>query len=96
MEVNFKNCDEIVSPSITTRTHTRAPYSSPVLMVVHFKSMTLEKMSMTLENLIEMMSPTCFAFFHKRLPNAFLTQILLQLNALEKEYVEFDVGRIVN
>ena len=46
-------------------------------------------MSRTLEILVERMSPTCFAFFHKRLPNAFLTQILLQLEALEKEYVEF-------
>jgi len=56
----------------------------------------LEKMSRTLENLVEMMSPTCFAFFHKRLPNIFLAQILLQLDALEKGYVEFDMGRIVN
>ena len=53
-------------------------------------------MSRTLENLVEMMSPTCFAFFHKRLPNAFLAQIFLQLDALEKGYMEFDVGRIVN
>jgi len=53
-------------------------------------------MSRTLENLIEMRSPTCPAFYHKRLPNAFLAQILLQLDVLEKEYVEFNVGRIVN
>ena len=49
---------------------------------------------MTLENFVEMMSPTYFkivALFHKRLPNAFLAQILHQLDALEKEYVEFDV-----
>ena len=52
-------------------------------------------MSMTLEILVKMRSPTCFAFYHKRLPNA-LTQILLQLDALEKEFVEFDMGRIVN
>ena len=63
-------------------------------MVVHFESVRLEKMGMTLENLVEMMSPTCFAFFHKRLSNAFLAQMLLQLDALEKEYMEFDVGRI--
>ena len=81
--------------AVAAQTHARVPYSSPVLIVVHFESVTLEKMR-TLKNLVEMMSPTCFAFFHKRLPNAFLTQILLQLNALEKEYVEFDVGRIVN
>ena len=56
----------------------------------------LEKMSRTLENLFEMMSPTCFAFYHKRLPNAFLAQILLQLDVLEKMYMEFDLGRIVN
>ena len=68
-------------------------------MVVHFQSVRLEKMSMTLENLVEMMSPAYFeiiTLFHKRLPNSFLTQIFLQLDILEKEYIEFDVGRIVN
>ena len=50
----------------------------------------------TLENVVEMMSPTYFAFYHKGLPNAFLAQILLQLDALEKDYVEFNMGRIVN
>ena len=42
---------------------------------------------MTLENLVEMMSPTYFeivALFHKRLLNSFLTQIFLQLDVLEK------------
>ena len=87
---------EIVSPSDFARTHARVPFSSPVLMVVHFKLVRLKKMSRTLETLVEMMSPTCFAFFHKRLPNAFLTQILFQLDALEKEGVEFDVGRFVS
>ena len=56
-------------------------------------------MSRTLENLVEMMSPTYFeivALFHKRLPNAFLAQILLRLDVLKKEYMEFDLGRIVN
>jgi len=56
-------------------------------------------MSRTLENLIEIMSPICFkivVLFHKRLPNSFLTQIFLQLVTLEKEYMKFDVGRIVN
>ena len=53
-------------------------------------------MCRTHENLVEMRSPTCFAFYHKRLPNAFLAQILLQLDALEKVDVEFDVGRIMN
>ena len=76
---------------IAAQTHARVPYSSPVLMVVHFKLVRLEKMSRTLENLVEMMSPTYFAFFHKRLPNAFLAQILLQLDVLEKEHVEFDI-----
>jgi len=69
------------------------------LMVVHFESFRLEKMSKTLENFVEMMSPTYFdiiTFFHKRLPNAFLAQILLQLDALKKKYMEFDLGRIVN
>ena len=96
MEVDFENYGEIVSPSIAARTHARVPYSSPVLMIVHFESVRLEKMSRALEKLVEMLSPICFAFFHKRLPNAFLAQILLQLDALEKEDVEFDVGRIVN
>ena len=98
MKVDFGNCGEIVSPSdvvIAAQTHARVPYSSPVLMVVHFELVRLEKMSRTLENLVEMMSPTCFVFFHKRLPNAFLPQILLQLDALEKGYVEFDVGKII-
>ena len=99
LEEDFGNDGEIVSPSdfaIAARTHARAPHSSPVLMVVHFESVRLKKMSRTLENFVEMMSPTCFAFFHKRLPNVFLSKILLQLDALEKEYVEFDVGRIMN
>jgi len=78
MEVNFGNCGKIVSPSdfaIAARTHARVLYSSPVLMVVHFETMRLEKMSMTLEKLAEMMSPIYFeiiAIFHKRLPNALL------------------------
>ena len=102
MEVDFENCGEIMSPSdftIAARTHAMVPYLSPLLMVVHFESMRLEKMSGTVENLVEMMSPTYFeivALFHKRLPNAFLAQILLQLDVLEKKYMEFDLGRIVN
>ena len=96
------DCGEIVSPSdfaIAAWTHTRVPYSSSVLMVVHFESVRLKKMSRTLKNFVDMMSPTYFeiiALFHKRLPNAFLAQILLQLDVLEKEYMEFDLGRIVN
>ena len=83
MEVDFGNCGEIVSPSdftIAARTHARVPYSSPVLMVIHFESVRLEKMSRTLENLVEMMSLTYFEFvapFHNRFPNAFLPQILI-------------------
>ena len=98
MEVDFGNYGEFVSPldyAVAARTHTRVPYSSPVLMVVHLEWVRLDKMSRTLEN-FERMSPTCFAFFHNRLPNAFLAQILLQLDPLEKEDVEFDLGRIVN
>ena len=56
-------------------------------------------MSMILENLVKMMSPTCFeivAQFHERLPYSFLTQIFLQLDVLEKEYMEFNMGRIVS
>ena len=55
-------------------------------------------MSRTLKILIEMMSPTYFeiiAIFHKRLPNALLAQIL-QLDILEKKYIEFNLGRIAN
>jgi len=50
-------------------------------MVVHFESVRLEKMSMTVENLVEMMNPTYFeivAQFHERLPYYFLIQIFLQ------------------
>jgi len=68
-------------------------------MVVHFESVRLKKMSMTLEILVEMMSPICFeivAQFHERLPYSFLTQIFLQFYVLEKEHMKFDVGRIVN
>ena len=66
MEVDFRNCDEFVSPSDFDWTDARVPYSSPVLMVVHFKLVRLEKMSRTLEILVEIMSPICFAFYHKR------------------------------
>jgi len=41
-------------------THARVPYSISGLMVVHFELVRLEKMSITLENLVEIMSPTCF------------------------------------
>ena len=71
MEVGFENCGKIVSPSDVARTHARVPYSSPVLMVVHFELVRLEKMSRTLENLVEMMSPTCFEFFHKNFQTLF-------------------------
>ena len=68
-------------------------------MVIHFESVRLKKMSRTVENLAEMMSPTYFdivAIFHKRLTNALLPHILLQLDVLEKEYMEFELGKIVN
>ena len=56
MEVDFRNYGEIMSPSnfvIVVRTHTRVPYSIPVWMVVHFESVGLKKMSMTLDNLVD-------------------------------------------
>ena len=59
MEVDFENCCEIVSLSdieFVAQTHTRAPHLSPGLMVVHFESVGLKKLSMTLDNLVEMMS----------------------------------------
>ena len=65
IKVDFGNCGEIVSLldiEFIAQTHARAPYSSPGLMIVHFELVRLEKMSMTLENLFEMMSPTYFEF----------------------------------
>ena len=56
MEVDFGNCSEFVSPSdfaVAARTHARVPYSGPVLIVVQFESVRLEKMSRTLEILVE-------------------------------------------
>ena len=64
MEVDFGNCGVFVSSSDFDWTHARVPHSSPVLMVAHFESVRLEKMSMTLENLIEMMSPTFLKSLH--------------------------------
>ena len=92
------NC-ELSDFEFVAHTHARVPYSILRLMVVHFESVRLKKMSRTLENLVEMISPTYFEFivpFHYRLPNAFLAQIFLQLDVLQKEYMEFDLGRIVN
>ena len=54
---------KMVSPTCfenIARTHARVPYLFPGWMVVHFESVRLEKMSKTLENLIEIMSPTYF------------------------------------
>ena len=65
-KVNFENCGEIMSLSdieFVSLTHVRAPYSSPGLMIVHFELVGLEKMSITLDNLVEMMSPICFEEF---------------------------------
>jgi len=50
MEVDFGNCGEIVSPSDVPRTHARVTYSSPILIVVHFELVRLEKMSRTPKN----------------------------------------------
>jgi len=66
IKVNFENCGEIVSLSdieFVARTHAKDPYSSPGLIVVHFELVGFEKMGMTLENLVEMMSLTCFEEF---------------------------------
>ena len=66
MKVDFENCGEIVSLSdidFILQTHARAPYSSPRLILVHFESVGLIKMSMTLEKLVAMMCPTCFGEF---------------------------------
>ena len=74
MEVDFENCGEIISPSnftIVARTRARVPYSSPVLMVVYFESVRLKKMSKTLENLAEMMSPTSVSYTHLTLPTIY-------------------------
>ena len=102
MKVGFENYGEVVSPSYSAtvaRTHAKVPYPFSGWMVAHFESVRLEKMSRTLENFIEMMSPIYFeivALFHKKLLNSFLAQIFLQLDVLEKEYMEFELGRIVN
>jgi len=75
--------EKMVSPTCyenVARTHARVPYSILGLMVVHFESVRLEKMSMTLENLVETMSPIYFkivAHFQERLPYSFLNQIFL-------------------
>ena len=57
---------KMVSPTCfknVARTYARVPYSILELMIVHFKSVRLEKISMTLDNLVEMMSLTCFEKF---------------------------------
>ena len=61
MEVDFGNCGKIVSLSdfvSAAQTHARVPYYSLVLMIVHFESVRLKKMSRTLENFVERISPT--------------------------------------
>ena len=63
MEFDFGNCGAIVSQldfEFVVQTHARVLYSIPGLMVVHFESVRLKKMSMTLETFVEIMSPTCF------------------------------------
>jgi len=102
MEFGFKNCSAIVSLSdieFVAQTDARVSYSISGLIVVHFESVRLKKMSMTLENLVKMMSPICFeivSLFHERPPDSFLTQTFFQLDVLEKEYMKFDMGRSVN
>ena len=95
IEVDFGNCDEIVSLSViefVTRTYARAPYSSLRLMVVHFDSVGLEKMSMTLDNLVKMMSLKCFDEFivetQAWLLYSFVSLIFFQLVVQEKEHVK--------
>ena len=71
MKISFQNYSEVVTLSdfvIIAQTHARVPYSFSGWMVVHCESIRLEKMSVTLENLVEMMSPIYFeivALFHK-------------------------------
>jgi len=95
MEVDFENCGEIVSLSdieFVAQTHT----TSPGLMVIHFESVRLEKMSMTLEILVKMMSPTCFEEFiigtQVWFLYSFVSLIFLQLVVQEKEYVKHNMG----
>ena len=86
------------------RTHARALCSSSGLMVVHFELVGHKKMSMTLEILVEMMSPTCFEEFIVRtqawLPYSFPNRIFLQRLVLEKEYSkqnwELNIAKIVD
>jgi len=52
MEDDFENYGEVVSPlyfAIVARIHARVPYSFSGWMVVHFKSVRLERMSMILK-----------------------------------------------
>jgi len=56
-------------------------------------------LSLNLENIMELGSPTFFeivAQFYERLPYSFLTLIFLQLDVVEKEYMKFYVGKIMN
>ena len=67
MEVSFENYGEVMSPSnfvCAAQTRARVPYSSPILMIVHFESVRLEKISWTLENVDEIMSPTYLKSLH--------------------------------
>ena len=81
MEFGFRNYGATMSLSdfeIVAQTRAKVLYSIPGLMVIHFESVRLKKMSMTLENLVKMMSPMCFeivAQIHERLLYSFLTQI---------------------
>ena len=63
MKVDFENYGEVVSPSyftIVAQTHSRVSYSFSRWMVIHFESVRLKKISMTLEILVKMMTPTYF------------------------------------
>ena len=65
-------------------------------MVVHFGSVGLVKMSITLDNLVEIMNPTCFEEFivgtQAWLLYSFVSLIFLQLVVQEKKYVKQNMG----
>ena len=78
--------EKMVSPTCfenIAQTHARVSYSISGLIVVHFRLVRLKKMSMSLDNLVEMMSPTCFKEFvigtQAWLLYSFVSLIFLQL-----------------
>ena len=83
-------CFEIVAR------HTRVLYSCPRLMISYFEEAGL---SMNLENIVKLGRLTFFEIVAR--PSAwhlysFLTQIFLLYVVLEKEYMKYDVEKIVS